>query len=530
MKQTLILICLSFFICFSANGQSKSKKVDISMGPEEKGSKRETLSDIIGFDETGFYAIKIRYRIGGGDYTLEKYNKRMEFVRSVDLVVKEEGKRKEVEGIYMLDGKLMMFTSFYNQKQKKKYVFVQEVNKKTLNFGTRSKKIGEYPFGGNFKLGSWGGSVGIQMSRDSSKVLLYSDIQDKKKENDEFKFQVFDTELNELWSNMVKVPYENQLFDIQKVKVDNDGNVYMVGLKYKERRKLFSRGDANYEYKILAYTQNGATEKEYDVKMGDRFLSDLQLAIDESGDLICGGFYSDQNTFNVKGSYFLRIDKETQEVKAESFKEFSIESMFQESSDKAKAKAEKKKAKGKNVELFSYDLDEIILRADGGAVMIGEQFYTRTYTRTDAQGNMSSTTYFYFNDIIVVNVSPSGEIEWVELVPKRQSSSNDGGFFSSYASAVVDDKLYLVFNDHANNLMRKEGDKVYRFTGRKDALVVLVEIDKEGNETREALFTVRESDIITRPKVSQQLGVNSKDFLIYGQKKKTHRFVKLTFK
>jgi len=94
--------------------------------------------------------------------------------------------------------------------------------------------------------------------------------------------------------------------------------------------------------------------------------------------------------------------------------------------------------------------------------------------------------------------------------------------------AVVDDKLYFVFNDNPKNLFYKGSGKIYNFNKSKESLVVMVELDAQGKQSREALFSVKESDILTRPMVCEQI---SKDELVlFGQRKKTHRFAKLTFK
>jgi len=78
-----------------------------------------------------------------------------------------------------------------------------------------------------------------------------------------------------------------------------------------------------------------------------------------------------------------------------------------------------------------------------------------TTTSTDANGGTRTTTvyYYYYNDIIVININPGGETEWTKKIAKRQPSSNDGGFFSSYSLSIVKDKMYFVFNDSPKNLI-----------------------------------------------------------------------------
>ena len=126
----------------------------------------------------------------------------------------------------------------------------------------------------------------------------------------------------------------------------------------------------------------------------------------------------------------------------------------------------------------------------------------------------------------MVNISAEGEILWTEKIPKRQVSSNDGGFYSSYLLGIIEDKLYFVFNDNPKNLFYKGEGKVYKFT-RNESLVVVVELNSDGKQSREALFSTREANVIIRPKVCEQ--INSNEIILFGQKKKKQRFAIVSF-
>ena len=107
-------------------------------------------------------------------------------------------------------------------------------------------------------------------------------------------------------------------------------------------------------------------------------------------------------------------------------------------------------------------------------------------------------------------------------------TTNDGGFWSSYVLSVVGDKLFFVFNDNPKNLFLKPGDRVESFRRGKGSIAVLVELDNEGNQTREALYRASEAGILARPMVCTQISKN--EMILFGQKKKIHRFSKITFK
>ncbi|MFT3885514.1 MAG: hypothetical protein QM724_08815 [Flavobacteriales bacterium] len=143
--------------------------------------------------------------------------------------------------------------------------------------------------------------------------------------------------------------------------------------------------------------------------------------------------------------------------------------------------------------------------------------------------NTYCVTYYVYNDMIVVNVNPQGNIEWSVKVPKRQLTANDGGYYSSYALEVKGSNIYLIFNDTGENLFLKKGDKVKQFDLKgRDALVTIVTIDRDGNMSREALFTPDRREAILRPKDCVEL--ENEQMLIYATRKKEYRFGMVTFK
>ena len=454
----------------------------------------------------------------------------MDQTKSVELDLEYLKKKIDFEFIVQLNNKLYLFSSFKNQKLKRNFLFVQSINKRSLQLKQDLNKIAEIDYSGKSKYNA--GNFYYETSRDSSKVLIYYSLPYDKGEREQFGFHVFDRNLNQLWEKKITLPYKEELFDVEDYEVDNNGNVHLLSLIFKEKRKEKRKGKPNYKYQILSYFDSGNELKEYPIKIEGKFLTDMQIAINDEQDIICGGFYSKEGTFSIIGSYFIKINGSTKEIKTKNFKEFGIDFITQNMTERQEKKTKKKDEKGKNIELFRYDLDDIILREDGGAVLIGEQYFVRIVTRTytDSDGNTRTTTtyYYYFNDIIAISMSPNGSIDWAEKIPKRQLTINDGGFFSSYALSVVKDKLYFVFNDNPKNLFYKGQGKLYNFNKSKQSLVVLVELDSNGKQTREALFSAKEADVLTRPLVCEQISKN--EMVLFGQRRKTHRFAKITFK
>jgi len=522
-KQVLILILLILASSISF-GQKKTQLADVIWGETYKNSRRASLSGIIHSDESGFYTLS---RDKG--LKLQYFDNAMNKINSSELDLSQGEKEKYLEFFISTREKLLLFSGFVNQKQKKKFLFVQSVNLKSLSPNDDIKKIGEINFEGSKKRYNTG-SFDYEISRDSSKYVIYYNLPYEKKGKEKIGLIVYTIDHDKLWEKEIEFPYLDSHFRVSDYELDNQGTFHVLGKIFQEKKER-EKKKPFYHYEINSYFADG-TEKNYKIEIENKFLKDMQISLDDDGNIICAGFYSSKGTWSIDGSYFIKIDAETKQMVSESYNEFGMDFILQNLTEKQEKKVKKKQEKGKDAELYKYDLDQIILKDDGGAVLVGEQYFVRVVTNTTSNGNggvTTTTTYHYhYNDIIVISISPSGDILWTEKIPKRQKTTNDGGYWSSYAMAVVKDKLFFIYNDNGKNLFYKEGNKLHQFSRSKDSIVMLSSVDYEGNTTREALFTIEDSDLLTRPKISTQLSSN--ELVILGRSKKSHRYAKVIFK
>jgi len=524
-------IYLLFSILF-ISGQVRTDKVSIKWGPELKESKKSTLSDLVGYDNSGIYGLKFtRKGLARLEYSLEHFDQSLSKTKSLQLELKYKNSARFYEGIVQLNNELFLFSSYRDQKTKKNSLFVQNVIKNTLQLDPKLKTVSTIDYTGERRRNA--GNFNYRISNDSTKLLVFYNLPYNKGMNERFGFHVFDKNMNLIWEKEVTLPYKEELFGIENYIIDNNGNIHLLGIIYKDRKKSKRVGSPNYKYQILSYTKNGKGFKEYPVDIEEKFITDMRIAINKDQDIICAGFYSGLSSYSIKGSFFLKINSKSNRIITRNFKEFGIDFITQNMTERQEKKTKKKADKGKSIELYEYDLRQIILKDDGGAILIGEQFYitVTTTTTTDANGHTSTSTkyHYHYNDIIAINISHNGEIEWAEKIAKSQRSTNDGGFYSSYQLFIKDDNLYFIFNDNPKNLFLKKGDRAYGIDSRsKKSVTAIVELNNKGEQTREALFAEIDSEVIIRPMAGEQISKN--ELILFGQKKKKQQFAKVTFK
>jgi hypothetical protein len=529
----LILFPITLLFITSQLVAQDEKAAEINWGKEHREPSGTFLSEIIPFGTNTFYGLREKIAKGMESNKekiyIERYNEKMNIVKSKELVLKYKNKNLEYEGFIKVGGELYLLTSFNNQAKKKNYLFAQRVSKKSLTVSDKLVKIGEI----DTRNIEQEGYFDHHISRDSSKILIYNALPYKKGMPERFALHVFDNQFNELWTKDIALPYDDKYFSVEEYQVDNEGNVYIMGLNYKPE----------YFFTILEYSKDGADFQEYPIKPKEKLITDLTFRVDDDGNLVCSGFYSDYHLDNIQGTYFFRLDTKTNEVLNKSFKEFDFSFRSENLSSKQLEKARRSKGSRQKIGLNSYSLDKLILRSDGGALLIAEQYFVEEYRRSydnsfyspgyypNSYSNSYSTEYYYhYNDIIVVNIQPNGDIEWAARIPKQQTSVNDDGYYLSYSVSIVKDKIYFIYNDSEDNFDQNErNNQTHEFKGgSKRSLIAVAEISRDGSVVIFPLFKNRDADIITRPKICKQ--VDKKNMIIYGEKGKTYRFGNVEFR
>ncbi|MDQ3190027.1 MAG: hypothetical protein M3Q58_00375 [Bacteroidota bacterium] len=526
-----------FFILIQSSFTLFAQEVSVKWGKDYRIPKKSYIQKIVGEDEKGFYILRNQgqTRLKDGEMFLERYsNDNVSLQNSNKISVPQiNGENVKYEQLFYLNEKLLLFTSYYDKVTGTNTVFAQYLDE--IGRGI-SELLPINEIKANQKKNT--GSFKIALSKDNSKILVCSNEPFEKYTNEKISYKVLDIALNEIWSTELELPYTGRQLNISNHIVDNFGNVHMLA-KVNMNTEKSEKGQADYFYTILSYFHSDDVVKEYEVSLKGKSVSDIAFQLSGTGELVAAGFYSNtikgQSASNtnfgfssvsvqeqkslVAGSFYLKIDLQTQKVTARGIKEFERSFLSEFMSDR-------NIDRGK--ELFSYLIDYFILREDGGAILAGEQYYSTMVCNYDPRTGVRNCNYhYYYNDIVLVNINPDGSIAWTKKIPKKQHSINDNGFYSSYLMAYDNSTISIVFNDHPKNLVLLEGKKIKYMNNPKRAVVTLSTIDQAGNVKRSPLFSARDQKVIVKPKVYFQ--VNEKQAIIYGQKKKTYKMGKITF-
>lgn len=509
---SLLILMLLTAVGFS---QKLVEAPKVKWGEEYKRPNFSAVEKIITSDNSGTYIWRNKSgALTNREVIIERYDENLKMDKASVLNIPFSAFNNNVDliDIFPFAGKIITLTSIFNDADNRNTLYAQTIDRSTLQLNNDRQEVGVIDAK---RRGNKGGFT-YEISRDSSKLLVYSDLPYKFRSGERLSLNVYNQALEKQWKKQVELPFRDNNFTMESIEVAPDGNVYLLG-KLVENTPLFQLkfNAPNYNYVVVAYTNNGNDTKQYDVSLGNDFITDLTIRVDNEGDLICAGFYSERSSRNMKGAFFSKINTATKKMYDIKRGEFSAEFLGQFMS---KRRARKKR------ELFSYRIDELVLRSDGGALMVAEQFYIRVSTQTDPNGLQTQTTTYYYNDIITVNINPDGTIAWATKIPKRQVDGT--GAFSSYAMTISKGKIYFVYNDHPKNLTRTNYRKIKNFNGKR-SIVTLATLSPDGSYKKTALVNNRDERIITRPRIARQ--VNRDELILFGTYRKRYKFGSVKF-
>lgn len=271
-------------------------------------------------------------------------------------------------------------------------------------------------------------------SEDRSKSLLFFT-----EKQDVMRAICFDNnEMKTLWQTVIAPQDFNFYQNFLEVLVDNQGNMTIIT----ERNNYRTKREEHF-YEFFHYQGRSDQLTRFKLPMEEKLTFDVIFTIDPLNHRLVGtGLYSDKNLGRSDGYFYLNLDPRRPDDVVQTSQPFTDEfivTLLGKEADKTKGIPEAL-------------LQEIVLRKDGGVLLIGER--TRTFERNganvtrnfyDANGRFSVD--YYYDEIFVLSIHPTGQLHWSTVMHKKQYSQDDDGIYSSFFIFKSASSLRFLFND-----------------------------------------------------------------------------------
>ncbi|WP_235298482.1 hypothetical protein [Portibacter marinus] len=467
MKGFFTFCCIFAFFGY-ANGQSVTVSEDISL-------RSDYLYDILGKVDDKI----LLYRDKGFNHVLQIFDDNLWQKESVELQF--EKKRISVVGLLNSDD---YFTFYYSYRRKGDQVLACRkfdgngalLDTATINVTNALLDFQKYYF---------------TVSRNKRYAGIFSFDNDNS-----MKVLIFDAENMEVkWANTYAFDFSYVRRDFREIQLSDNGGGVMVF-----QRNEFTVGKPNESIEAFYMDPNSGAVTQLIVPFGDKFIIDYQLAYDNTNSrLVLAGLYGDKFRSRADG-YFMLVEGELK------FNAFGPD-LFKEL---------EKNSKRKITFLEDYEVADIIVREDGGILLVAEmrrEFSRKSNMIEGRRQSFDIRAYvdYYHEDLVVFAINPDGSLHWQEVLRKKQFSQDDGGFFSSYFVFKSPTELRFIFNDEI----------------KQDNTVSEYILNPIGDNERNIVMNTEYQKLKLRFREAVQ--ISTRDFIVPSERNSKFNLVKVSF-
>ena len=292
---------------------------------------------------------------------------------------------------------------------------------------------------GSTKTGIFGATKTYFMSAasDDKKTILIYSISEKGSQIS-FEGKWIDDKLNITKRSRAEFNADNTV-DHGEVNVSNDGVVYIS--------TYTTTGTLNYadQYWILALPPGATKFEPKELTLEEKFAASGYMKVDNVNKRIYfGGFYAGKKNGSFDGIIYAAFDIPGNAFLTKKFIPFD-EGLINAAG-----------ARRRNHAFDNYEARQLVVKNDGGFVLVSEVHFVTT--RTNYAPGMGYYSFYnpymstmvheyHYNDIMALSYDKDGTRVWSSFIPKQQYSQEDGGVFSSYALLNTGGTLAFLFND-----------------------------------------------------------------------------------
>lgn len=449
-----VLFACAFVLVKYANAQSGflALKTPVS---SVKGTEKGVISNVIGYDETGYYLL-MNFK---GDFHVQKTDASFNEIKHVSMSSMDLNgyKKHEFKMAYLVGNVLIAL--FANETDAVKQLIAVELNKTTLLPQKPPLKVMEVPLTGKNAVVDFKHTI----SPRNKNILLVS-VESKGNDTIEsYKFIMLDSNLISLWNRTMS----GQDFVLKNFYADDDGRAFLLGLAIGEWCLKMISGQQS---EPLAYM----------IKPNDK-VGSIECIPDTLNNTFCiAGFYQNSKTLRggeqgwyISGYFFRRLNSATlkEEIKTEGkVSDLIIKGL---------------KNPVNEYYLSNMKIERIICNKDESCYLVTERYsVTSSYT----QGNYFVS--YNARNILAFRLNKSGVCEWVYNIAKDQTQHDvELSYIISYTVAATNDKLYIFFNDNKNNY-KKEEVFLSEYAGfyNKDASITVCTLTSSGQLERKKMI------------------------------------------
>ncbi len=246
-----------------------------------------------------------------------------------------------------------------------------------------------------------------------------------------------DTSFKNIIQNKASINYPSKNIEFTDVVLSDQQDLSVLATL--KERDLINDKKKVMNFKLFHLKQGEKQFKEFNVNDSQHPMNEASLAIDRlNSKIVVAGFYADKKSSSGAGILFSSLDL---------LNPVELVQKTVAINGEARIKLIGDRNSGNGVSIYNYPIQRIVLRNDGGVVLIAEAAYLSEYSYYDYfTQSFNRRVEYHYDNVVVLSISPLGEVAWSQVLRKDQASIDDEGIYASFSSFLNADQLTLIYN------------------------------------------------------------------------------------
>lgn len=250
----------------------------------------------------------------------------------------------------------------------------------------------------------------------------------------------FNQQLTLQFRKQFPVNYSTEEIVITNVECDNQNNIHIL-IDFPKITTSKKKNEIR-DFFLYTYFQDKQELIEYGLSNDTLIIEDIAITVNNvQNEVLVAGLYKNLNDKKHHGTMMFRLDVMEKMIKLHSFEQID------------KSFINKINSTMLSSELDGFDdmyIRKLIARSDGGCMIVAEKFYETRQTYTYYVNGYPQTSFksvHNYDEIIYINKKPDGTTENKNFIKKKQSSMQDGGYYSSFITMNTNDRIAFIYNN-----------------------------------------------------------------------------------
>jgi len=431
--RTNFIIAILLLLLSSVNVSAQQ----IVISPVSIAEQGFGFTKVIGQDENGYFLLMSNLSLNAETDRVGFKNRKYKLAWFSQTLVKKWSKAIEppnsdsyIDAVTFFNGKVLVVTSTYKKQEQKLQCTLTTIDSEG-NFNTNSGTPVEF----------------LQINNDYEKCKVIFSVtkqnfalilREYTNDTSQTVFTaIIDSSLQVQSQKSVNVPHSEKKFDFDSFALSVRGDLALLGFTSEKIKALSSKRKT--EYYVYVSGTNEMVFKEYIIP-ADKAVSSLGVAFDNfNNQLVLAGFFIEKDSKAGAGIFYATINITTND-------ELKFSTKMIDAQSSSNLKRERSLSSGTGI--MDYPIERIVIRNDGGVMIVAEAAYTTEYSFYDSfSQSFTQRLEYHYENVVVISVNTDATVDWSAIVEKSQVSLDDEGVFSSFCPMLNSEQFLILYND-----------------------------------------------------------------------------------